>query len=156
MKRFISSLLVASMLSVAAPSRADEPVPPVAVVSPVSKGQAAPFSGVLFSPEAVAKVVIERQMAVERQQLAVQKQADTDAATCNFQVDTQAATCKADKQIMQAQLDSSKQQVKFLNEQLQKSLNAPNTTFWMNFGIGAASGILVTVLTVAVVSEITN
>ena len=58
MNRTVSALLATAVLLTSIHAWADNQAPsPVPIVSPVSKGQPSPFTGVLFSPEAVAKVV---------------------------------------------------------------------------------------------------
>jgi len=150
MKRFVSSVLVAAMLATSAPAWADPP----AVVAPLDKGQPAPFPGVLFSPEAVAKVVAERDSAAQTLTLAVQHQADVDAAQLKFQIDRLTSTCVADKSILQAQVDDGKRQINILNDQLKKTTGGPSAPVWI--GLGAVSGVILTVVTVFAVGQATK
>lgn len=149
MKRFVSSLLVASML-VATPVWADETSTTAhAVVTPLNKGQLAPYTGVLMSPEAVAQIIAEKESTAKALQLAVQHQVDLDEAKLKFETDRITTTCTADKKILQAQVDNGHRQINILNEQLKKETGGPSPLGWL--AIGGGTGIAVTLLTVFVV-----
>lgn len=153
MKRFISCFLVASMVATAVPAWADGPaVPtPAPVISPLNKGQPSPYTGVLFSPEAVAQVIAQQDTAVAALQLAVQHQADLDAAQLKFQVDTLTTTCTAAKSDLQAQLDDNLKQINILNDQLKKNTGGPGAGVWI--GLGAVGGTVATILIAVAVSK---
>lgn len=157
MKRFISTLLVTTMLVSSGHAWADPvvgpPLPPP-VVAPLTKGQAAPFTGVLLSPEAVAKVVAQQDAVAEHESLAVKHQADLDSVQLKFQIDQLTTTCTADKSILQAQVDDGNKRVQILNDQLKKSTGGPPASLWL--GIGGAGGVVVTLLTVFAVSRATK
>lgn len=154
MKRFISTLLVATMLAASGPATADPTTTPPPVIAPLSKSQPAPFTGVLLSPEAVAQMVAQQDTAQASQKLAVQHQADLDAAQLKYQIDQLMTTCLADKSVLQAQVDDGKKQVQILNDQLKKTTGGPPASLWV--GIGAAGGIVATLLTVFAVSRATK
>jgi hypothetical protein len=158
MKRIISSLLVASMLATSVPAWADPTPPPTVdpapVVSPLIKGQPAPYTGVLLSPEAVAQVIAEKDTAAAALALAVKHQADLDAAQLKYQVDQLTTTCTADKSILQAQVDDNKKQIIILNDQLKKTTGGPGAPVWI--GLGAVGGVVVTVLTVFAIGKATK
>jgi len=166
MNRILSSLLIVSMLSTSIPAWADGPpaqivVPPspvitapapLPIISPVQKGQPSPFGGILFSPEAIAKVIAKTDEAAALSKLAVQKQAEDDAARLKFQTDTLTSKCKEDKGDLQAQVDDEKRQITILDDQLKKA-TAPHLSGGTWFGIGVAGGVAVTVLTVVLLSK---
>lgn len=144
MKRFVSTLLVASMLATTVPAWADEMIPAPPVVTPLSRGQLAPYTGVLMSPEAVASIVAERESAKTALTLAVKRQADLDAATLKFEIGKLTTTCTADKTILQAQIDDGKRQINILNEELKKEESGLTTlqTVSLAGGVGIIVGIL--------------
>lgn len=142
-------LLVTSMLGYGARAQAEPKDSPN--IAPVAKGQPAPFSGVVFSPEAVAKVVAQKDAAAAAQQLAVQNQAQKDAAELKFRIAEIMTSCTADKSIIQAQLNDSKRQVNILTEQLKKNSSGPSPVVWAS--IGAGSALVLTLVTVFVVSQ---
>ena len=153
MKRIVSCLLVASMLASAAPAAADDTVTPP-TVTPLQKGQPAPYTGVLLSPEAVAQTVAEKETAKKAVELAVQHQADLDAVQKKFELDQLTSTCTADKKIMQAQMDYNLKQIQILDEQLKKQTGGPSPMVWV--GLGALGGAVLTVATVFAVSQATK
>mgnify|MGYP005834630607 CR=1 FL=1 len=153
MKRFVSSLLVAATLATSAPAYADELVlttePAVtAYVTPLNKGQPAPYIGVLLSPGAVAKLVAEKEAAAKALQLAVQHQADIDAAKLKFEIDRLTTTCNTDKKILQSQVEEGRKRVDLLSEQLQKETGSIS---WKSLGVGAGVGVGLTLLGVFIV-----
>jgi len=158
MKRFISTLLVTTMLVSSGHAWADDPVvgPPLPppVVAPLTKGQPAPFTGVLLSPEAVAHVVAQQDAVAEHESMAIKHQSDLDAIQLKFQVDQLTTTCTTDKNILQAQVDDGKKQVQILNDQLKKTTGGPPASLWL--GIGGVGGVVVTLLTVFAVSRTTK
>lgn len=153
MKRFILTLLVTTLLATTNPVWA-EPSSPPPVISPLSKGQQAPFTGVLLSPEAVAQVIAQQDTAQAAQKLAVQHQADLDAAELKFQIDQLTTTCTADKTILQAQIDNQKKQIQIFNDQLKKTTGGPPASLWL--GVGAVGGVVATLLTVFAVTRVTK
>lgn len=154
MKRFISSFVITALISSSVTAYADEPPTPPATITPLSKGQPAPYLGVLFSPEAVAQVVAEKDAAERRLLLAIQHQVDLDAVQLKFEKDTLTTTCNADKEILQAQVDDGKRQVDILNDQLKKQTGGPGAPVWI--GLGAVGGVVLTVITVFAVSQATK
>jgi hypothetical protein len=154
MKRFISCLVVASMMGTLVPAWADEQADPAPVVSPLQKGQPAPYTGVLFSPQAVAIVIAQKDAAQKALELAVKHQADVDAAQLKFQIDTLTTTCNTDKAILQAQIDDGKRQINILNDQLRKNTGGPGAPIWI--GLGFVGGVVTTILTVFAISQATK
>lgn len=160
----VSAFLVVSLLAPTFSAFADPPVPetpsappatdPAPVVTPLQKYQPAPFTGVLFSPEAVAQVVAEKDSAAEKTELAVKRQKDLDDAQMRYSLDQANSTCKADKSILMAQIDENERRYKVLNEQLQSATSGLGGGAW--FGIGTGLGVAATLLTVFVVSRATN
>lgn len=174
MKQFVAGLLVALQLFVAIPVHAQNiPLPPLptvtqaiptvtsplpqspalvpgevdvgAAISPMKKGQIAPFTGVLLSPTATAQLIVQIQMQPQVIKVQVDHQAALDKAQCDFDKAEQKNISDTANKILQAQLDDNVKQVGILTDQV-KSLEAsrPNTALW--FGLGAGAGVVVTVL----------
>lgn len=161
MKRAIATLLVATMMATSVPAWADPPPPPTVtaptpppVIAPLNKGQPSPFTGVLFSPEAVAAAIAQHDTAAAAAQLAVQHQKELDDAAMKYALDSAATTCTTDKNILTAQLTDAQKQNKILQDQLKQNTGGPGAPVWI--GIGAVGGIVVTVLTVFAVSKATG
>lgn len=170
MKRFIVSLLVACQLAVTVPSFADDgnvivlpSVPtlqpgeadPGAALSPMKKGQTAPFTGVLMSPRATATIIAELNTLDDRIEIEVNKAKGNAKAQCDFNLAEQKTNSDADKGVLQAQLDDSKKQNSILNDALKKAnTDKPNVPLWT--GLGAVGGVVATILVVFGVAQLTK
>jgi hypothetical protein len=169
MKKAISTLLIATMLATSVPAWADPPTAPAPmvsttasvtaptpppVISPLQKGQVAPYTGVLLSPPAVAQIVAQQDTAKAAAALALQHQAEIDAAQQKYALDSLTTTCTADKNILQAQLTDQQKQNQILTNQLKSATGGPGAPVWI--GIGFAGGVVVTVLTAFAISKATH
>jgi|SRR5579863_1315644 len=170
MKKAIATLLVTSMLATSLPAWADPPVPtpapsvtataattaptPPPVISPLNKGQSAPYTGVLLSPPAVAQIVAQQDTSKAALALAVQHQQELDAANQKYAVDSLTTTCTADKTVLQAQVTDGQKQNQILTQQLKSATSGPSAPVWI--GIGFAGGVVVTVLTAFAISKATH
>lgn len=164
MKSLVASLMLAVTLisSVADAQVTFPPVAPVpgeisvgAAVSPMRKGQTAPFTGVLLSPEAVAKVIVDYNNAKEQTEIEAQKAREVQKAQDQLLIDNLMADLQREKAIADAQVKSRDGQVKILTDALEKAeKDKPNPTLWA--GIGVAVGVAVTLLTVFVVGSATK
>lgn len=150
MKRFIASLLIAGQLAAAAPAFADPinlpaPPPPVpgevdvgAAISPMKKGQVAPFTGILLSPKATATIIAQLNSIQDQIKIEVDHARAEEVAKCQFRVDETTNRLETDKKILQAQVDDKSTQVNVLTEKLkQEEANRPNTPLWVGLGTGA-------------------
>lgn len=162
MKRAIATLLTATMLATSVPAWADPPAPtttvtaptPPPVIFPLNKGQPSPLTGVLFSPEAVAAVIARLDTATAAAQLAVQHQAEIDAAQQKYALDTQKSTCDADKKVLGAQVLDLQNQNKILQDQLKQNTGGPGAPVWI--GIGVVGGVVLTVVTAFAITKATG
>jgi len=169
MKKAISSLLIATMLAASVPAWADPPATPAPavtatasataptpppVISPLQKGQAAPYTGVLLSPPAVAQIVAQQDTSKAAAALAIQHQSEIDAAQQKYALDSAATTCTADKTILQAQVTDGQKQNQILTQQLKSATSGPGAPVWI--GVGFVGGVVVTVLTAFAVSKATH
>jgi len=179
-RKIISTTLLVSMLTPQValaqgvpspdpdPPAAKEPLPtpnlipgekdPGLAISPMRKGQRAPFTGVLLSPEASANIIIEFETFQERIRLDVNKAIKQEQADCQKTMSDLAAKAAADKKILQANIDQKGRTISDLNVEVKK-LKEEKATEWSPtawIGIGAAGGILVTVLTAFAISKATK
>lgn len=154
MNRFVSGLLVATMMATSVPAFADDPKPAEpAYVTPLNKGQPAPYTGVLMSPGAVGKIIAEKEAAIKALQLAVQHQADIDEAKLKFEIERLTTTCNTDKKILQTQVEEGRKRIDLLTEQLKKETGGVN---WGQVGVGVGVGIGMTLLGVFIVGAATK
>lgn len=158
MKKFLSALLIGTMLSTSLPVYAEPPELPTpelvagekdvgAALSPMRRGQTAPFTGVLLSPRAAANITVELRNVEERIKIAIERQQAEDAAKCTAKVEEGKIKSVADTKVFQAQLDSANKQNSILTQRLLKEeQDRPNVLLWTS--LGAAGGVVVTVLVV--------
>lgn len=160
MKKFLSTLLIGSMLSMSLPAFAD-PTPALpeapalvagepdvgAAVSPMKKGQTAPFTGVLLSPRAVATVTVNLQSIEEKIKIEVNRATELAKVKCDADVNAEKIKAEADTKVFQAQLEARNAELKILTDRLEKEEKAkPNLLLWT--GGGVLGGVLLTVLVV--------
>ena len=126
-----------------------------AALSPMKKGDKAPFTGVLLSPKAVATLIAQMGTLQEQIKIEVDHAVAVNSAQCDFKTSEQKTTSDADKAILQAQLEARKKDIAALDDQLKKEQSSrSNVPLWT--GLGAVGGIVVTVLTVFAVSRATK
>jgi len=160
-RKFLSVFLCLALLIATSPGRADDAAPASAstapvvlykppVITPIVQGAAAPFSGVLLTPEAVAKVIADAQECPKRIQVesdhaaAVQK-AEDDKTLSDFKADA-----ARDKAVVQADADAKAAQIKTLTTALASAeKSASNNWLWAAGGV--VGGALLTIGTVVLV-----
>lgn len=124
-------------------------------ISPMKKGQKAPFTGVLLSPAAVIKIVVDinnipETIALERKDAT--KKCET---SCTFRLEWSKIELGTDKKILKANLDAEKKQNAILVGRIEKlEKKQPNIPLWT--ASGAVAGIVTTVLIVFAVSKAEN
>jgi hypothetical protein len=178
MKKFITALLIASLLSSnfcfaqgfdispdPDPSESISKIPPVKLapgekdpgraLSPMRRNQRAPFTGVLLSPSAVADVIVEIESIEERIHIEVMNAVKTEQTECEKRIETSETKLKTDKKMLQTTIESKDKDILKLNSELEKAKKEQtNPMLWA--GIGFASGVVATVLTVFAVSQATK
>jgi hypothetical protein len=162
--RILSSLVIATMLARAVPASAQDftlpPVPQLELdepdvgkaISPMKKGQRAPFTGILLSVGAVADLTVHLEQEPKREKIQLDRALGLQMSEHQLQLDLLSARSEADASIAKARLDA---QLK-ANDLLVKRVNvleseAGNTTMW--FGIGFAGGVVVTIAIVYAASQ---
>lgn len=171
MRRFISGLLVATMLATSTPAFADGtpattpniPVPALQpgeqsvgqVVSPLKQGQKAPFTGVLLSPEAIAKIIVDYQNAQNETDIQVKRAVGIQAAQDQLKIDDLTGALTYQKTVDATQIKAANDQINVLSKQLQDAENSKSSpVVWGS--LGAVGGIVVTILTVFAVNKATH
>ena len=119
-------------------------------VASVKEGQKAPFTGYLFDSAAFATIEIDKQEIIKKCEL------DKDLLTkkCNGECTFLKDSCKVEKETIEKtlkiQLDSKDKELERLNKLLIETKS--NRGLW--FGIGAATGIVVSLTTVYLVKKL--
>jgi hypothetical protein len=126
-----------------------------AALSPMKKGQFSPFTGVLISPLAISTLIAELRAKDEEIKIEVDKAKGELEANFTYEKKVLENQCVADKKILQADVQSRKEQVKSLNDALKLEVESrPNTAFWTVLGV--AAGVLLTAAATTAVVAATN
>ena len=167
-KRSVTALVLAAQLF-QVPAWADPPLPPASVdavppnpkqqkepdpgpvVTPLSKNDPAPFTGVLMSPTSVATVIAEYRSIPARIDAAYQRGKGEGAANCHFDDSELKSACEADKAVLKEDINKKAKRIADLESQ---HFDVPSRTLW--FGLGAGAGIVFTLATVFVVVQATK
>jgi hypothetical protein len=157
MKKLVSIFLLASTtISSVASADVDssDPWKDVAGITPLRRGQKAPYSGVLMTPKATATIVANAD--TEREKISIEVQhalAEADTKR-KFEVNETTTKCTADKGVLQASIDEKNARIKIVEEELSKASDPPSRTTWA--GIGFVGGVVTTVLIIFGVSRVTK
>ena len=120
-------------------------------ISPMKRGQRAPFTGILFSPEAVAKVTVELNNVSEQIKLNVQRAIELRDAQNQYKINEITIKAEAEKAINTAELSTAVQENLILSERIKKLEDNQSNTIWY-VGGGFLAGTVVTVLVVLATS----
>ncbi len=129
---------------------------PGAAISPMNKGQIAPFTGVLLSSKAVASVIAEIHANQEQIKIEVDRALGLAAAHCTYMVAETTNRLETDKKIIQAQVDEQAKENSVLAAQLKTAeANKPNMPVWVGLSIGGGFvvGVAATILVVYGVNQ---
>jgi len=119
-------------------------------VASIKEGQKAPFNGYLFDPTAFATIEIDKQQIIKKCELEKELLTKKCDGECTFLKDS----CKNEKETLEKtlkiQLDSKDKEI----ERLSKIVLEPKPNRGLWFGLGAASGLVVTLTTVYLVKKL--
>lgn len=116
-------------------------------LSPMQRGQVAPFTGVLLSPKAVASIMAQTRTANDKLKLEVETARAEERAHCEFRLSEVKTILEADKKILQAQVDEKTRRITILEETLKKNETSSTEILgWsaLSFGLGVGLTILTT------------
>lgn len=155
----ITSIIVVACLSVctsfksfANPERSLEKIvlPEVSVlesdvgeaISPLKKGNRAPFTGILLSPEAVAKIKVDLDSIDDLIKIENEKITNQLNAEFVLKLNDMSIKNKSDIQIFEARVESLNFQNEDLSSKLQREIkNRPNKWLWFITGVGIGIGL---------------
>ena len=151
--RAVVSSLVLCVYScgAAAPCFADEQPWTLPAVTPVQKGAPAPFSGVLLTPEAVAKIVADAREREERAKVDVDDARAVQKAEDNKVLADAKADAELQRKTMQAGIDRRDNQISSLTKSLEAASSSSRSP-WLWMGVGAVGGFLLSGTLVVLVS----
>lgn len=164
-KKFIATMLTCAMLATSTAGLAQTIPPAPALVagepdvgnalSPMKKGQTAPFTGVLLSPGAVATVSVNLQSINDKIKIEVEKAQGDDKAQCDAATSALKIQAVADGKRLQAELTASTTDNKVITDRLAAAeKDRPNLTLWVSGGV--LGGVLLTLATVFVEHQVTK
>lgn len=153
-------VIMTSVYAIPASAEVELPVPELLpdepdvgeAISPMRKGQRAPFTGVLLSPKAVAKLTVELNSIEEKIEIEKEKVLKACQAECSFKVTNADIESRTDIKILKAKLESEEKENKILQKRVEKlEKDRPNVTTWTF--VGFLTGVVATVAIVFGVSE---
>lgn len=149
-RRFASVAALAVACFLPSVASADEPAWTPPVITPVQKGAPAPFTGVLLTPEAVAKIVAEAKDCPKRVEVEVERARGEEKIRGEKALADAQADAKRDRAVMQAGLDQRDGMIKDLTTRLDKSEQA-RSNMWLFAGGGVLAGAAIVILSVVAV-----
>lgn len=161
MKKIISTLLLVAFTSTTNVAYSQElpeittpegEADPGEAISPMKAGQKAPFSGVLLSPKAVASIISKLKTVEKAKQLAAAEAKETAEEVCKNEKNLLTIRTDTDKEILNARIESNKQVIGIYEKKLQEA-NESQSDPALLVGLGAAGGIVASILTVLAVSQ---
>lgn len=119
------------------------------IVTPLDKGNVAPYSGVLLSPEAVAKIVADAHECLERTKIEIQHARDVQKAQDDKRLADETALFERDKKVADAALRQRDGQIVILSAEVARAQKAASNS-WLWVSLGAIVGVLTSVAVFAV------
>ncbi len=156
---FATCVFLSSLTARADSKSIPQPPPPVAgevdvgaAISPMKKGQVAPFTGVLLSPKAVASIITELDSIPKTIKIEVDKARGDEKAKCDFRAGEAKAAADADAKVAAAKIESNMKRIGVLEDELKKERDArPNLGVWV--AAGFVGGVVVTAATTYVILQ---
>ncbi len=146
---------ISSIASLPSPASSDEGELAAPTISPMLKGQKAPFNGILLNAPAVATIKVELDTAKEKCAIEITKQVSVCQANCDLKLAVSAAALEKEKAISSVLIKSRDQTIIDISKKLEDSEKSrPNPVVWA--GVGIVAGVVVTLASVLVVSLATK
>jgi hypothetical protein len=138
---------------IAPPPNDDISLGSAGAISPLKKGDKAPFDGVLLDSVATAKLMVNQQQSEAQCQIEIEK--EVSIAEAKLQLDL--ANLKAENQSLQKEIkvriDLKNEHIKFLETEAAKNVQKANNGKWWLVG-GVAIGIALTIGGAFIIREI--
>lgn len=124
-------------------------------ISPMKKGQVAPFTGLLLSPSAVATIISDIQTQKDRTKLEVKRATSLLHANHEHEKAIIKIRNESDSRISQLRIDQQKKELDRLDSLLKKEReDRANPATWVS--IGVVGGVILSTLTAAVIVSVSN
>jgi len=132
-KLFFISMLICNL------SYADDPK-----IIAVSKGQEAPYDGVLLNKDAAVSLKVEIDTSSEKCNILTNKEKDTQIANCDYQKSILINQCEREKSDLNTRITTISKELELYKEKVKEEQSKSSSEFWKGTFIGAAGGVLVT------------
>jgi len=124
-------------------------------ISPMKKGQIAPFTGVLLSPAAVAKVIADIESRNDAIKVEVKKATSTLQARHDHEKTVINIRNEADTKIFKSRIDQQKREIDSLEFQIKNEReDRPNPATWT--AIGLATGVVLSTLAAVLIVSVSQ
>jgi len=117
----------------------ESPNLPSGKISQLDKGEPTPFAGILLSPSAYAKIVVQREYEIQKEKLKLEKKMEKQKVKFDLKIESykdQIDMLKKSHKLMQKR---NEQEIKFLRKRSLKSPKEQRGNFWKGFGTGAVT-----------------
>jgi hypothetical protein len=123
-----------------------------ATITPLKKGQIAPYDGNLLSPAAVASVIAQLDVIPAQIKLETDKVKTQEKAQCEFTLSELKANFETENKIQKARIDQQLKSIQVLQDELaKKEKEKPNTTMWTTLGV--TGGLIIGIGITAVIAS---
>lgn len=126
---------------------------PQGQISPLKKGEKAPFEGVLIDSAAAAKLMVNAQEAEYRCQIEIDKEVSKERAKLELNLENLRASRDALKKELDVRIDLKDEHIEFLEKEVVRNTKRASNGKWWLIG-GLAAGIALTVGGAFIVREI--
>lgn len=125
------------------------------VISPMKKGQIAPFTGLLISPATIASIITDIQLKDEEIQTEVQRAIKTLEIQHDYAFSLEKIRNESDNRLSLTRVQEQRKEIDRLDAALKKEKeDRPNPTVWAT--IGVVAGVLISTLTASAVIYVTK
>ena len=132
-KLFFISMLICNL------SYANEPK-----ITPILKGQEAPYEGVLLNKDAAISLKVEIDTSSEKCNILINKEKDTQVANCDYQKSILINQCEREKSDLSTRITTVSKELDLYKQKVKEEQSRSSSEFWNGTFIGAAGGVLVT------------
>lgn len=112
-------------------------------ISPISQGQSAPFTGVLFDVRAASWVLELPENYTKQSLIDIQYAVDKEKAVCTKELSDQDAHAVANAKISQAIIDEQNKRIELYTKQIQQDAKASSPCIWCFVGGSVLVGAVV-------------
>ena len=147
MKRILACLVSIQLMFLPVAAHADE------IITNISEGEPAPFSGTLFNPEASARVIIQLEHTQQACDLRISEAQEILTARHTFEMEVLQSSLTSCNELCTARLDIRQGHIDFLNEELTKKKPQNQVLYFI---VGTVLGVGLTLGTSYAYSNIVN